>query len=78
MFKDEKIVLLQAIYMTHENEEKGLIPIYKGLLEQIKTEDNKEDNFAINYKKHGKVNILCIIAIVIINRKEGMLWKTLN
>lgn len=49
MFEDEKIVVLQAIYMTHESNDKRLIPIYKRLLEELKTENDKEDNFAINY-----------------------------
>ncbi|MFD3449686.1 SMI1/KNR4 family protein [Microbacteriaceae bacterium 4G12] len=49
MFEDEKIVVKQAINMTHESDDERIIPIYKKLLKEYKAENNKEDHFAINY-----------------------------
>ncbi|GKX67654.1 SMI1/KNR4 family protein [Inconstantimicrobium mannanitabidum] len=49
MFNDEKIVVNKAIYMTHDSDDKRLIPIYEKILKEYKLENDKEDNFAINY-----------------------------
>lgn len=49
MFEDEEIVVIQAIYMTHKSDDIRLIPIYKKLLKEYKTENSNDKNFAINY-----------------------------
>ena len=49
MFEDEEIVAIQAIYVTHKSDDRRLIPIYKKLLKEYKTDNSKEKNFAINY-----------------------------
>jgi hypothetical protein len=51
MFQDEKPVIMQAVYMTHDSNDKRLIPIYKNIVRKYYSEMKPEDNTMFIYIK---------------------------